>query len=106
MAQTVVFDDLQAGQGLVLQGVGDALPGDDGGGVGLGIPLPPLRGGQLNNLISSGFQLCEGVGTAGVGGAGVDGAALDVLDLYLGPGQTGAGGSVNLLDAEVAIGLI
>ena len=41
MALPVVLDDLQAGQGLILQGVGDALPGDDGGGVGLGIPLPP-----------------------------------------------------------------
>ena len=106
MALPVVLDDFQAGQGLVLQRVGDALPGDDGGGIGLRVTLPPLRGGQLQNLICPRLQLREGVGAAGVGGAGIGGAGLDVLDLHLGPGQAGAGGPVNFFDPEVAVGLV
>ena len=106
MAQAVVLDDLQAGQGLVLQGIGDAVPCHHSGGIGLGIPLPPLRGGQLQNLICPRLQLCEGIGTAGVGGTGIGGAALDVLDLYFGSRQAGPGGSVDLFNSEIAVGFI
>ena len=106
MAQAVVLDNLQAGQGLVLQGVGDAVPCHHSGGIGLGIPLPPLRGGQLQNLICPRLQLCEGIGTAGVGGTGIGGAALDVLDLYFGSRQAGPGGSVDLFNSEIAVGFI
>ena len=106
MAQAVVLDNLQAGQGIVLQGVGDAVPYHHSGGIGLGIPLPPLRGGQLQNLICPRLQLCEGIGTAGVGGTGIGGAALDVLDLYFGSRQAGPGGSVDLFNSEIAVGFI
>ena len=106
MTLPVILDDLQAGQSLILDGVLHAVSGDNGGGIGLRIPLPALRGGQLQNFICPWLEFREGVGAAGVGGAGVDGAALDVLDLHLGPGQAGAGGSVDLLNPEVAVGLI
>ena len=106
MALPVVLEDFQARQSIILDGVLHAVPGDDGGGIGLGIPFPALRGGQLNNLISSGFQLREGIGTAGGRLAGVDGAALDVLDLDPGPGQAGAGCRIHLDHTQIAVGFI
>ena len=106
MAQAVVLDDLQAGQGLVLQGIGDAVPCHHSGGIGLGIPLPTLWGGQFPDFVCPRLQLREGIGTSGAGDAGIGGAALNVLDLYLGPGQAGPGGPVDLLDTQVAVGFI
>ena len=106
MALSVVLDNLQAGQGLVLQGVGDAVPCHHSGGIGLGIPLPPLRGGQFPDFVCPRLQLREGIGTAGAGGTGIGRAALNVLDLNPCPGQAGPGGSVDLLDTQVAVGFI
>ena len=106
MAQAVVLDNLQAGQGLVLQGVGDAVPCHHSGGIGLGIPLPTLWGGQFPDFVCPRLQLREGIGTAGAGGTGIGGAALDVLDLYFGSRQAGPGGSVDLFNSEIAVGFI
>ena len=106
MAQAVVLDNLQAGQGLVLQGVGDAVPCHHSGGIGLGIPLPPLRGGQFPDFVCPRLQLREGIRTAGSGGSGIGGSAFDVLDLYFGSRQAGPGGSVDLFNSEIAVGFI
>ena len=103
MALSVVLDNLQAGQGLVLQGVGDAVPCHHSGGIGLGIPLPPLRGGQFSDFVCPRLQLREGIGTAGAGGTGIGGAALNMLDLNPCPGQAGPGGPVNLLNPQIAV---
>ena len=106
MAQAVVLDNLQAGQGLVLQGVGDTVPCHHSGGIGLGIPLPPLRGGQFPDFVCPRLQLREGIRTAGSGGSGIGGSAFDVLDLYFGSRQAGPGGSVDLFNSEIAVGFI
>ena len=106
MALSVVLDNLQAGQGLVLQGVGDAVSCHHSGGIGLGIPLPPLWSGQFPDFVCPRLQLREGIGTAGAGGTGIGRAALNVLDLNPCPGQAGPGGSVDLLDTQVAVGFI
>ena len=103
MAQAVVLDDLQAGQGLVLQGIGDAVPCHHSGGIGLGIPLPTLWGGQFPDFVCPRLQLREGIGTSGAGDAGIGRATLNVLDLNPRPGQAGSGGPVNLLNAQVAV---
>ena len=87
MALSVVLDNLQAGQGLVLQGVGDAVSCHHSGGIGLGIPLPPLWSGQFPDFVCPRLQLREGIGTAGAGGTGIGRAALNVLDLNPCPGQ-------------------
>ena len=106
MALSVVLDNLQAGQGLVLQGVGDAVSCHHSGGIGLGIPLPPLWSGQFPDFVCPRLQLREGIGTAGAGGTGIGRAALDVLDLYFGSRQAGPGGSVDLFNSEIAVGFI
>ena len=103
MAQVVVLDNLQAGQSLVLQAVGDAVPCHHSGGVGLRVTLPPLRGGQFPDFVCPRLQLCEGIGTAGAGGTGIGRAALNVLDLNPCPGQAGPGGPVNLLNPQIAV---
>ena len=87
MAQVVVLDNLQAGQGLVLQAVGDAVPCYHSGGIGVGITLPTLWGGQFPDFVCPRLQLREGIGTTGAGGSGIGRATLNVLDLNPRPGR-------------------
>ena len=106
MALPVILNDLQAGQGLILDGVLHTVPSDDGGGIGLGVSLPALRGGELHDFVCPRLQLREGIGAAGVGGAGVGRAALNMFDLDAGPVQLIAGVRVYLDHPQLTIGLV
>ena len=106
MALPVILNDFQAGQGLILDGVLHTVPGDDGGGIGLGVALPALRGGELHDFVCPRLQLRKSIGAAGVGGAGVGGAALNMFDLDAGPVQFIAGVRVHLDHPQVAVGLV
>ena len=106
MALPVILNDFQAGQGLILDGVLHTVPGDNGGGIGLGITLPALRGGKLHDFVCPRLQLRECIGAAGVGGAGIGRAALNMFDLDAGPVQLIAGVRVYLDHPQLTIGLV
>ena len=106
MAQAVVFDDSQAGQGLIFQSIGNTFPSHHSSGVDLRITLPPLRSGQFLDFVGPRLQLRKRIRAACSGYAGIGGSAFDVLNLYLGSSQAGPGGTVDLFNSKISVGFI
>ena len=67
MGLGIIFGDFQAGQSVIFQGIADTLAGNDGGSVGLRVPLPALQGGQLYDFISAWKEFCECIRAACTG---------------------------------------